>query len=117
MNNTVMTGQLTKEMNIIYLEGGKANASFQLATEREWVDPDTGSRTMATSYCDVSLWGDIAEHAVLTLRPGDRVIVTGQLEQRIWTDLGGHVNQRTELVGDDVGVSIKYRSLDTEGWE
>jgi single-strand DNA-binding protein len=107
-NLTMLSGNLTKDPEIRYLNDGTATCSFTVAVDRRWQDRDSGAWAEATSFFDVACWRDLAEHVVLSLSRGSRVVVTGRLEQRSWTGDDGRVRTRIELVADDVGCSLRF---------
>jgi single-strand DNA-binding protein len=109
MNTTTLTGNLTKDPEIRYTAEGKGFANFSIAVNRRY--QTNGEWQEQTSFFDVICWRDLAENAVLSLGKGDRVTVTGYLEQRTWTTTEGQNRSRIELVADDIGVSLKFRSI------
>jgi single-strand DNA-binding protein len=115
MNTTVITGNLTREPEIRYLNDGVATCTFGVAVDRRWQDRQTGQWSEATSFFDVSCWRDLAEHVALSLIKGSRVVVAGRLEQRSWNGDDGKVRTKVELVADDVGCSLKFSTLEPSG--
>ena len=107
-NTTILTGNLTGDPDLRHLRDGTATATFTLAVDRRWQDNETGAWAEATSYFDVVCWRDLAEHVVLSLDKGARVVLTGRLEQRSWTGEDGRIRTRSEVVADDVGISLRF---------
>lgn len=107
-NTTILTGNLTGDPDLRHLRDGTAMASFSIAVDRRWQDRETGAWAEATSYFDVTCWRDLAEHVALSLDRGARVVVTGRLEQRSWTGEDGRVRTRSEVVADEIGVSLRF---------
>ena len=107
-NSTVLSGNLTGDPDLRHLRDGTATATFSLAVDRRWQDQETGAWAEATSFFDITCWRDLAEHVALSLAKGARVVVTGRLEQRSWTGEDGRVRTRTEVVADEVAVSLRF---------
>ncbi|WJL95731.1 single-stranded DNA-binding protein [Microbacterium sp. ET2] len=82
--------------------------SFRLATSHRRLDRATGQWVDGeTSYYTVQLFRQLAEHAVLSLSRGDRVIVTGRLKVREW-DNGTRRGTTVELEADAIGHDLKF---------
>jgi len=111
-NLSVLSGNLTREPEIRYLSDGTPTCTFGLAVDRRWLDRTTGAWAEATSFFDVACWRELAEHVALSLEKGARVVVAGRLEQRSWTGEDGRLHTRTELVADDVGCSLRFRTME-----
>jgi len=111
-NQTVLSGNLTRDPEIRYLKDGTATCTFGVAVDRRWQDRATGEWAEATSFFDVACWRELAEHAALSLTRGARVLVAGRLEQRSWSGDDGRVRSRVELVADDVGCSLRFSPLE-----
>jgi Single-strand binding protein family len=74
-------GNLTDQPEVRYTEGGIARAMFRVAV--------SGRREQEPSFFAVVVWRDQAEHAAQSLAKGSRVVVVGQLSQRLGTLHGG----------------------------
>jgi len=110
-NTTQLSGNLTRDPEIRYLADGTAMTTFSVATNRRWQDRVSGEWSESTSFLDVACWRELAEHAAMSLVKGDRVLLSGYLEQRTWTSTEGKVRSRVELVAQDLGPSLRYRPV------
>jgi single-strand DNA-binding protein len=110
MNSTVVTGNIVRDPELRSTASGNAVASFSVADNRRWADA-TGERREATSYLDVVAWGDLGRHVAESLRQGDRVTVTGRLEQRSWENGQGERRSKVELNATDVAASLRFATL------
>ena len=110
MNSTVITGNLVRDPELRSTASGNVLASFSVADNRRWADA-TGERREATSYLDVVAWGDLGRHVAESLRQGDRVTVTGRLEQRSWETAEGERRSKLELNATDVAASLRFATL------
>jgi len=52
--------------------------------------------------------GSLGEHAAASLHKGDRVTVTGRLDQRSWGNGDGERRTKLELVATDVAASLRF---------
>jgi single-strand DNA-binding protein len=52
----------------------------------------------------------MADHVATSLRTGDRVLVTGRIEQRSWEGQDGARHTKHELVATEVAASLRYAS-------
>jgi single-strand DNA-binding protein len=70
---------------------------FGLAVNRRWQNRQTQAWEEATSYLDVVCWRELAENVAESITKGDRIIVTGRLEQRTWETSDGDKRSKVEL--------------------
>ncbi len=61
-----------------------------------------------TSFFGGTLWRDAAESVAESLHKGDRVIVTGRLEQRSWETQEGDKRSIVEVAIDEMGPSLRW---------
>lgn len=86
---------------------GTPVTSFNLAnTPRkqkngEWVDGET-------SWFRVFVWNYDAAGTAITLKKGDKVLVSGRLAVNAYTDKEGNERKSLEINADSVGVVPKY---------
>jgi single-strand DNA-binding protein len=102
---------LTRDPELRNTQDGKSVARLSLAVtprRREqgtWVDG-------TTTFLDATVWGDQAENVALSLHKGDRVIVTGRVETRVYTPTqganAGQEVRKLEVVVDEVGPSLRW---------
>ena len=111
MNSTVITGNLVRDPELRSTASGTAVANFSVADNRRWADPATGERREATTFVDVVAWGDLGRHVAESLRQGDRVTVSGRLEQRSWQTDQGERRSKLELTAADVAASLRWVTL------
>ena len=108
-NHTNLTGNLTRDPEIRYTNGGKPVANFGLAVNRRY--QTNGEWQDATSFFDVTAWGDLAENIAASVSKGQRVTVTGRLEQRSWETDAGEKRYKIEVVANDVAASMQFATL------
>ena len=107
MSTITIAGNLTATPELRNVNGGRSVASFSVADNRRWTDK-SGATQEAVTYLDVTAWGAMAEHIATSLHTGDRVLVTGRLEQRSWEGTDGQRHTKHELVATEVAASLRY---------
>jgi single-strand DNA-binding protein len=107
-NLTVLVGNLTRDPELRFTPSGLATATFGIAVNRRWQNRQTGDWEEATSFFDVVCWRELADHVAESLSRGDRVVVTGRLEQRSWETDEGDRRSRIALVAEEVAPSLRW---------
>jgi single-strand DNA-binding protein len=102
---------LTRDPELRNTPDGKSVARLSLAVtprRREqgtWVDG-------TTTFIDATVWGDQSGTVVSSLHKGDRVIVIGRMETRVFTpSTGANAGQevrKLEVVVDEIGPSLRW---------
>lgn len=107
-NQVVLVGNLTRDPEVKYTQGGSCICSFGLAVNErekkgeEWVD--------RPSFFDVTVFGKTAEAAAKALAKGKSVLVAGRLRQDRWED-NGQKRQAVKVIAD----TVKFLSPKGEG--
>jgi single-strand DNA-binding protein len=108
MNSITVIGNLTRDPEIRYTANGSATATVGVAVNRRWQDANSGEWQEVTSFFDVVLWRDLAVNVAESLRKGDRVIVTGRLEQQSWETDAGERRSRVLITAEEIGPSLRW---------
>jgi single-strand DNA-binding protein len=108
MNSVTITGNLTKDPELRFTPSGIATATLGVAVNRRWQDQASRQWQEAVSFFDVVLWRDLAENACESLAKGDRVIITGRLEQQTWETPEGERRYRVLIVAEEIGPSLRW---------
>jgi single-strand DNA-binding protein len=98
-------GNLTEDPEVRYTQAGIARAVFRVAV--------SGRREQQASFFTVIVWRDQAEHAAESLSKGSRVVVLGRLQQRSWTAEDGSARSVVEVVGEELGPSLRWATATT----
>ena len=107
-NTVTVIGNITRDPELRYTASGQALATFGLASNRVWTNRQTGAKEESTSFFDIACWGSLAENIADSLGKGNRVIVTGRLDQRSWETQDGEKRSKVEIVADEVGPSLRW---------
>lgn len=101
VNKVMLIGNLGKDPEVKYLEGGVAVAKFPLATSESYKDK-TGKKVDQTEWHNIVLWRGLAEIAEKLLKKGAQVYIEGKIRTRSWQDKEGNKRYTTEIVGDNL---------------
>lgn len=96
VNKVILIGNLGRDPEVRFTQGGTAVANFTMATTERWSDP-SGEKKEKTEWHRVVVWGKQAEIAGEYLRKGKQVYVEGSLQTREWTDREGQKRYTTEV--------------------
>jgi len=102
INKVILVGNLGKDPEVRYLEGGTAVANFPIATSETYKDKNTGERKTNTEWHNIVLWRGLAEIAEKYLKKGNQIYIEGKLRTRQWQDKDGNNRYTTEVVGDNL---------------
>jgi len=100
VNKVILIGNLGKDPEIRYTQGGEPIANFSLATSENWTDK-SGQKQEKTEWHRCVVWNtkasqlaDIVERYV---KKGDKIYVEGRIEYRSWQDREGQTRYTTEI--------------------
>lgn len=99
INKVILVGNLGKDPEVKYLEGGIAIAKFPLATT-ETIKDKNGQKQDQTEWHNIVLWRGLAEIAEKYVRKGQTVYIEGKIRSRSYDDKDGNKRYITEIVGE-----------------
>src|SRR5512140_3401858 len=103
VNKVILIGNLGKDPEVRYTQGGQAVANLRIATSRSWTDKQSGQRKEETEWHDIEVWGKQAEQCGEFLAKGRQVYVEGRLKTDAWDDKAtGQKRSRVKVVADTV---------------
>ncbi len=102
VNKVILIGNLGKDPEVRYLEGGTAVANFTLATSETYKDRNTGEKKSITDWHNIVVWRGLAELVEKYLKKGSKIYVEGKLKTRSWKDQDGNTRYTTEIVADNL---------------
>jgi len=103
VNKVILIGNLGRDPEVRYLEGGTVVAKFPLATSEPYKDK-TGRRIDQTEWHNIVLWRGLAEVAEKYLKKGMSVFIEGKIKSRSWDDKEGIRKHITEIVADTLTI-------------
>lgn len=100
VNKVILVGNVGKDPEVRYLEGGIAVAKFPLATSETYKNKN-GEKVEQTEWHNVVLWRGLAEVAEKYVKKGKQVYIEGRIKTRTY---GEENNKKyfTEILADNM---------------
>lgn len=99
MNSINLTGRITKDPEIKYLQNGTANVAFNIAVDRGYTDKD-GSKQ--ADFIPCVAWRHSAEFISKYVKKGNLLEITGQLQSRSYQTQNGETRVVLEVMVNTV---------------
>jgi single-strand DNA-binding protein len=99
-NRVELIGNLTRDPELRYTPQGTAVATFSIATNRTFISD--GERKEEADFHRIVAWSKLAELCSQLLKKGNRVFVSGRLQNRNWEGQDGVQKNTTEIVIEDM---------------
>nr|WP_256444109.1 single-stranded DNA-binding protein [Sulfurovum mangrovi] len=87
-NKVILAGNLARDIEIRYTQGGSAIGKTSIATNRKHKS-QTGEQKEEVMFIDLTFFGRTAEIAKNYLRKGSKVLIDGRLTLDQWTAQDG----------------------------
>ena len=95
MNNVVLVGRLTKDVDLRYIQGtGTPVANFAIAVNREFAGKD-GKKEV--DFIDIQVWGKGAENCANYIGKGSLVGVQGSIRIDTYQSQEGETRKATKV--------------------
>lgn len=107
MNSLTLSGNITADPELRTGASGVKFATFSVANN-ELVN---GERKL-NGFFDITAFGQQAEHIAAGLKKGDRVVVTGRLQQRTFEREDGSTGRRVGIVAEAVASSLEFNAVE-----
>lgn len=101
VNKVILVGNLGKDPELRYTSSGVAVATFSIATNESWKDPD-GNLQERTQWHNIVAWRKLAEICGEYLKKGGKIYAEGRLQHRNYDDKNGVKRYVTEVVLDEM---------------
>jgi len=98
-NKIILVGNLTRDIELRYTQGGTAVASTAIATSRKFKAQD-GTQKEEVCFVDITFFGRTGEVANQYLKRGSKVLVEGRLKLDQWTDQSGGKRSKHSVTVD-----------------
>ena len=102
INKVILIGNLGRDPETRYTQGGSAVTNLNLATSDQWRDRETNEPQERTEWHRVVCFRRLAEVAGQYLRKGSKCYIEGYLQTRSWEDREGQTRDTTEIVARDM---------------
>jgi single-strand DNA-binding protein len=96
VNRVILIGNLGRDPEIRYTQGGEPIANFSLATNEAWTDR-SGQKQERTEWHRVEVFGKAAQVVRDYLSKGRQVYVEGSIRYDEWTDKDGNKRNTTKI--------------------
>lgn len=97
-NKVILLGNLTRDVELRYTQGGLAVAKFGMAVNRRSTNKD-GEARESTCFVDMTAFGKQAEVLEQYVRKGSQLFTEGRLEFSTWEDKnGGGKRNKLEVI-------------------
>ena len=95
MNNVVLVGRLTRDVELKYIQGsGTPVANFAIAVDREFIGKD-GKKEV--DFIDIQVWGKTAENCTTYIGKGSLVAIQGAIRVDSYQDQDGNSRKITRV--------------------
>jgi len=111
INAITIVGNVTRDPELRFTSAGLAVCNFSVASNRRWMNKSTNDWEEKVSFFDVTVWAEHGQNVAESCLKGDRVVVTGRLEQRSWEAENGDKRTKVEIVADVVAVSLEWATV------
>lgn len=103
VNKVILIGNVGKDPEVRYLEGGVAVASFTLATTERGYKTQSGVQIPdRTEWHNIIAWRGLAEIVEKYVRKGSPLYIEGKIRSRSWDDQNGIKRYVTEIYADNI---------------
>ena len=100
VNKVILIGNLGRDPELRYTQGGQGVCNFSLATTERWRDKDNQSHER-TEWHRIIVWGKQGENCAQYLKKGRSCYVEGRLHLDTWQDREtGKNRQKLRVVGE-----------------
>jgi single-strand DNA-binding protein len=97
-NRVILLGNLTRDVEVKYLQSGTAVAEIGLAVNEKRKD-QSGNWIEDVTFVDVTLWGRTAEVAAEYLSKGSQALIEGRLKLEQW-EQDGQKRSKLKVIGE-----------------
>ncbi len=111
VNTLIISGRLTRDLELKYTPNGHAVASLSMAFSRSY--QVNGEWKEESSFIDVVVWNKLAERCAQQLHKGSPILVEGYLQTRSYTTKDNQNRKITEIVSQRVSFLEKSEVTQT----
>jgi len=113
-NKVILVGNLTRDLELRYLQSGTAVGNTGLAVNRRFKSAN-GEQKDETLFIDITFFGRTAEIANQYLRRGSKVLVEGRLKLDSWEDQNGGKRSKHSVVVENMQMLDSKASSENTG--
>lgn len=101
INKVILIGNLGRDPETRYSQGGNPVTNFSVATSESWRDRQSGEQQERTEWHNVVCFSRLAEIAGEYLKKGSKVYIEGSLRTSSW-EQDGQKRYRTEIMAREL---------------
>ena len=101
INRVILIGHVGLDPEIKYTPTGSSVASFSLATNEVWLDPEK-NRVEHTEWHNVIAWNKLADLVKQYVSKGQLIYLEGRIHSQSWIDKNEIRQKRMEIVCDTI---------------
>ncbi len=94
-NKVILVGNLTRDIELRYMQSGTAIANTAIATSRKFTS--NGEKKEEVMFIDITFFGRSGEIANQYLRKGSKILVEGRLKFDQWVDQNGQKRSKHSI--------------------
>lgn len=102
INHVVLSGNLTRDVELRTTPNGAAVASFGLAVNRKYKNNTSGEWVDEVSFFNIVVWGRQGETCAQYLKKGSGAAIEGRLQSRSWEAQDGQKRTVVEVIATNV---------------
>lgn len=106
-NKIILVGNLTRDIELRYSQGGMGIAKTAIATSRKFTS--NGEKKEEVCFVDITFFGRSGEVANQYLRKGSKILVEGRLNFEQWVDQNGQKRSKHSVIAETMQM------LDSKG--
>ena len=122
INKVILIGNLGRDPETRYSQGGNPVTNFSVATSESWRDRQSGEQQERTEWHNVVCFSRLAEIAGEYLKKGSKVYIEGSLRTSNW-EQDGQKRYKTEVMARELqmldsrggGAPTGFESQDSGG--
>ena len=107
-NSVTLVGNLVADPELRFTPNGVAMTKIRLAVSRRWMDRTSNEWQEESSFFTGTCWAEMAENVAESLQKGNRVVISGTLQQRTWENENGERRSMVEIRLEEVAPSLKW---------
>ena len=98
MNKCILTGRITKDLELRYTNSNKPVCNFTIAVN----EPITRDGERQADFISCEVWNKRAENLVNYQSKGNLIAVMGRIKERSYDDKDGNKKYKTYVLVDDI---------------
>jgi single-strand DNA-binding protein len=113
-NKIILVGNLTRDIELRYSQGGMGIAKSAIATSRKFTS--NGEKKEEVCFVDITFFGRSAEVANQYLRKGSKILVEGRLNFEQWVDQNGQKRSKHSVIVETMQMLDSKNDSSTQGY-